>query len=241
MESKIKTIFMKKIIFLHAFPLNSKMWKYQIQGLKEKFDIYTPDYQNLGKENLKDYADYIYNFCKENGIEKAIFVGLSMGGYIIFQLLRYYKEIIEGIVLANTKAIADNEEAKKRRYEMIERIEKDGTTFLEDFYIDKFLKNRSLESENLIREMIKEAKKESIIAMLKALATREDSTDLLKEISIPTLIIAGMEDELTTLEDAKIMHENIKNSKLIIFENCKHLSNLEYPDKFNESIIEFLK
>ncbi len=232
---------MMNIVFLHAFPLNSKMWKYQIQELKDKFNIYTPDYQNLGKENLKDYADYIYNFCKENGIRRAIFVGLSMGGYIIFQLLRDYRDLLEGIVLANTKAISDNKEAKKRRYEMIEKIEREGTLFLEDFYIDKFLKNKSLENESLIREMIREVKKESIISMLKALATREDSTELLREINIPTLIISGMEDELATIEDAKFMHENIKNSRLIIFENCKHLSNLEYPHQFNKAIIEFLK
>lgn len=232
---------MKNVVLLHAFPLNSNMWKYQIQGLKDTFNLYAPDYQNLGKENLRDYADYVYNFCKQNGIERAFFVGLSMGGYIIFQIIRYYRELLEGIVLANTKASADTNQAREGRYKLIERIEKEGTTFLEDDYLEKFLKYKTPEKEHLVRGMIKEAKKESIISMLKALAHREDSIELLGSIDIPTLIIAGRDDELTTVEDAKIMHQNIKNSKLIIFEDCKHLSNIEYPDKFNDTIKNFIQ
>ncbi|MEO0144789.1 MAG: alpha/beta hydrolase [candidate division WOR-3 bacterium] len=232
---------MRNIIFLHAFPLNSKMWKYQIENLSKDFNVYAINYQNLNKEHLKNYAEFVYEFCQKNDIKKAVFVGISMGGYIIFQMLRYYKNLIEAIVLANTKASADSKEAKKKRFELIKRIEKEGTEFLIDEYIVKFLKNRDKEKEKFIAQMIKEAHKDSIISMLKALANREDSIEILNKIDVPTLIIAGKEDELSTIEDAKIMNDNIRNSKLIIFENCKHLSNIEYPEKFNNAIREFLK
>jgi Predicted hydrolases or acyltransferases (alpha/beta hydrolase superfamily) len=88
--------------------------------------------------------------------------------------------------------------------------------------------------------MILEAKKESLISSLKALANRESSIEILKEIEVPTLIISSTDDNLTTIEDAKIMNKYIKNSKLIIFENCAHLSNLEYPEKFNNVIRDFI-
>ncbi|MEO0225086.1 MAG: alpha/beta hydrolase [candidate division WOR-3 bacterium] len=229
----------KNIVFLHAFPLNSKMWKYQAENLKE-FKIHLIDYQNLSKENLKDYADFVYQFLIENKINKAIFVGLSMGGYIIFQMLRYYKNFIEGIVLANTKATADSLELKNKRLELIKRIENEGIEFLVDEYLPKFLKNRTKEKEELIKGMIMEAKKESLIALLKALANREDSSEILKEIEVPTLIISGDSDILSTIEDAKLMNRYIKNSKLLIFENCAHLSNLEYPENFNNAIRNFI-
>ncbi len=229
----------KNIIFLHAFPLNSKMWKYQVEGLKE-FKIHLIDYQNLSKENLKDYADFIYQFLSKNRIKKAIFVGLSMGGYIIFQMVRYYKNFIEGIVLANTKASSDSPEQKNKRFELIKRIENEGIEFLIDEYLPKFLKNRSKEKEEMIKNIIMEARKESLIASLKALANREDSTEILKNIEVPTLIISGTDDVLSTIEDAKLMNKYIKNSKLVIFENCAHLSNLEYPENFNNVIKNFI-
>jgi 3-oxoadipate enol-lactonase len=229
----------KNIVFLHAFPLNSKMWKYQAENLRE-FNIYLVDYQNLLKENLKDFADFVYQFLNENKIERAIFVGLSMGGYIIFQMVRYYKNFIEGIVLANTKASADSLELRNKRFELIKRIENEGIEFLIDEYLEKFLKNRNKEKEEMIRNMILEAKKESLISSLKALANRESSIEILKEIEVPTLIISSTDDTLTTIEDAKIMNKYIKNSKLIIFENCAHLSNLEYPEKFNNVIRNFI-
>lgn len=229
----------KNIVFLHAFPLNSKMWKYQAENLRE-FNIYLIDYQNLLKENLKDFADFVYQFLNENKIERAIFVGLSMGGYIIFQMVRYYKNFIEGIVLANTKASADSLELRNKRFELIKRIENEGIEFLIDEYLEKFLKNRNKEKEEMIRNMILEAKKESLISSLKALANRESSIEILKEIEVPTLIISSTDDTLTTIEDAKIMNKYIKNSKLIIFENCAHLSNLEYPEKFNNVIRDFI-
>jgi 3-oxoadipate enol-lactonase len=229
----------KNIVFLHAFPLNSKMWKYQAENLRE-FNIYLIDYQNLLKENLKDFADFVYQFLNENKIKRAIFVGLSMGGYIIFQMVRYYKNFIEGIVLANTKASADSLELRNKRFELIKRIENEGIEFLIDEYLEKFLKNRNKEKEEMIRNMILEAKKESLISSLKALANRESSIEILKEIEVPTLIISSKDDTLTTIEDAKIMNKYIKNSKLIIFENCAHLSNLEYPEKFNNVIRDFI-
>jgi 3-oxoadipate enol-lactonase len=229
----------KNIVFLHAFPLNSKMWKYQAENLKE-FKIYLIDYQNLLKENLKDFADFVYQFLNENKIKRAIFVGLSMGGYIIFQMVRYYKNFIKGIVLANTKASADSLELRNKRFELIKRIENEGIEFLIDEYLEKFLKNRNKEKEEMIRNMILEAKKESLISSLKALANRESSIEILKEIEVPTLIISSTDDTLTTIEDAKIMNKYIKNSKLIIFENCAHLSNLEYPEKFNNVIRDFI-
>jgi 3-oxoadipate enol-lactonase len=229
----------KNIVFLHAFPLNSKMWKYQAENLRE-FNIYLVDYQNLLKENLKDFADFVYQFLNENKIERAIFVGLSMGGYIIFQMVRYYKNFIKGIVLANTKASADSLELRNKRFELIKRIENEGIEFLIDEYLEKFLKNRNKEKEEMIRNMILEAKKESLISSLKALANRESSIEILKEIEVPTLIISSTDDTLTTIEDAKIMNKYIKNSKLIIFENCAHLSNLEYPEKFNNVIRNFI-
>jgi 3-oxoadipate enol-lactonase len=229
----------KNIVFLHAFPLNSKMWKYQAENLRE-FNIYLIDYQNLLKENLKDFADFVYQFLNENKIKRAIFVGLSMGGYIIFQMVRYYKNFIKGIVLANTKASADSLELRNKRFELIKRIENEGIEFLIDEYLEKFLKNRNKEKEEMIRNMILEAKKESLISSLKALANRESSIEILKEIEVPTLIISSTDDTLTTIEDAKIMNKYIKNSKLIIFENCAHLSNLEYPEKFNNVIRNFI-
>lgn len=231
---------MKNIVFLHAFPLNSKMWKYQVSELKA-YNCYAIDYQNLRINTLKDIADFVYSFCKENKIERAIFIGLSMGGYVIFEIFRHYKEIIEAIVLCNTKATPDSPEMKEKRYKLIEKIKNEGTSFLADEYIPKFLENRNSENEEFIKDMINSAKAENIISTLLALSNRNDNVDLLEKMDIPTLIIASDKDEISTLEDARLMNERIKNSKLVILKNCKHISNIDCKEEFNRALSEFLK
>ncbi|MCS7244794.1 MAG: alpha/beta hydrolase [candidate division WOR-3 bacterium] len=231
---------MKNIVFLHAFPLNSKMWKYQVSKFKT-YNCYAVDYQNLSINTLKDISDFVYSFCKESSIEKAIFVGLSMGGYVIFEIFRHYKQIAEAIVLCNTKATSDSAEMREKRHKIIERIKNEGTSFLADEYIAKFLENRNLENEKFIRDMINEAKAENLISIQLALSNRSDNVDLLDKIDIPTLIIASEKDEISTIEDAKLMNEKIKNSKLVILKNCKHISNIDCKDEFNRTLDEFLK
>src|SRR5262249_27144700 len=111
------------IVFLHAFPLNRTMWAPQVGVLSRRFRTISIDLRGLGESDaphwrysLEQYASDVKGVLVHSGIEKALFVGLSMGGYLEFALYRLYPEIMLGMVLADTRAEADKPELIQWRF-----------------------------------------------------------------------------------------------------------------------------
>ncbi len=243
----------KAVLFLHAFPLNSKMFCDQFKALeKEGIPYIAVDYPGFGNERnfLSDYTietltDLILGKIKDLGIKKVIPVGDSMGGYIMFDMWRRYNEIVDGFVFVSTRAEADTEEAKKGRYATIDRIKKEGKDFLIDFMLEAqtspSTKKDSQKMEKL-RCIMNEATEEGIIKALKALADRSDNTGILPSINVPALVVAGTDDEKVTPPDiVKNIADGIKGSEFVVLPDSAHLPPFENPDGFNRVLIEFIK
>ena len=241
------------VLFLHAFPLNSKMWKPQFEKLcEENIPFLAIDYPGFGRSALSskdpsmdDFADEIYSAVKRISLDKVVVVGLSMGGYVALSLYRDHPDIFQGLVLANTKAIADTEEGREKRFKLIEEIRKDPSmSGLIRFHLEKFYTAETRTNKpvliNLAETLMKKAKPEGVIHALKAMANRKDSTDLLKEISFPVLVIAGENDSLIPISDSQFMVDNLKNGELAVIPNAAHLSNIESSEAFNKSLIKYL-
>ena len=240
------------VLFLHAFPLNSDMYTEQFKALKKEGITYVAvDYHGFGKtplfptfKDLKQYTDYIVSKLFENGIEQVVPVGDSMGGYIMFDMWKRHREIIKGFVFVSTRAEADTEEARKNRMLTIERIKKEGIDFLIKFMLEAQTSPNTKKNTEKMKNLeciMRKATPEGVINALIALANREDFTDILKDISVPTLVIAGKDDEKVTPPSVvKKIAEGIPNSKFIEIENSAHLPPFENPEKFNEILIKFL-
>ncbi len=249
----IKSNFPTAVLFLHAFPLNKNMYKYQFEAFeKEGIPFFAVDYPGFGENPLPvkpltmaQITDYIVSKLNEYGIKKVIPIGDSMGGYIMFELWRNYKELINGFVFVSTRAEADTEEAKKARYATIERIKKEGKNFLIEFMLDAQPSPSTKQNKQKMEQlkcMMEEASEDGIIKALIALAERNDNTDLLKTIDVPTLVIAGKDDEkVTPPEIVKPIADGIPNAEFYIVSNAGHLPPFENPEEFNNIIIPFLK
>ncbi len=243
----------RAVLFLHAFPLNSKMFCDQFKALeKEGIPYIAVDYPGFGTERnfVSDYTietltDIILGKIKDLGVKKVIPVGDSMGGYIMFDIWRRYSEIVDGFVFVSTRAEADTEEAKKSRYATIEKIGKEGKDFLIDFMLDAqtspATKKNSKKMEKL-RCIMNEATEEGIIKALKALADRPDNTGVLPSINVPTLVVAGKDDEKVTPPDiVKNIADGIKVSEFVVLPESAHLPPFENPEDFNRALIGFIK
>ena len=145
------------VVFLHAFPLSRVMWAPQEAALASQFRIITIDLRGHGESDaplwhysLDQAADDVRGLLDHLSIRQAIFVGLSMGGYILFAFYRKYPEFVKGLVLADTKAQADTDEGKQVRFEMAQVAYKQGASAVADIMIPKLLSpatvqtNRSL-------------------------------------------------------------------------------------------------
>ena len=239
------------IIFLHAFPLNRTMWAEQEHPLSSQFRVITIDLRGHGESDaplwrytLDQAADDVIGLLDHLSIRQAVFVGLSMGGYILFALYRKYAERVKGLVLADTRAQADTAEGKEARFQMAQTAYKKGPSAIADIMIPKLLSPASVQTKpelvRRVRRMIEGNQISGIAGDLMAMAERPDSVTLLKHITCPTQIIVGELDLPTPPADAKLMTDWIPNAHLVIIPEAAHLSNLEQPSPFNETVRSFV-
>lgn len=237
------------LIFLHAFPLTGDMWKDQINLFSEKFYCLAPDLPGFGESPHHDtaitfeyYVDSVLNYLKESKIEKAIWCGLSMGGYLALRMYEKNPEQCRALILCDTKAGADGNEAKLKRWSNIQMLSKNRTEFIEAQWQalvgDSSKNNDSL--KNLFEKLVAKVTNAGIISGLVALATRTDSTPGLSKIRVPVLLLVGEEDKVTPVSESEIMAKSIVGSQMKIIGTSGHLSNLENPQKFNDHLSEFL-
>lgn len=239
------------LVLLHAFPLNSRMWEPQTTVLGENRRVITPDYPGFGRSprppaqpDVRYYAEQVRDLLDELKLHRVILGGLSMGGYVAFACLRLFPERISALLLANTRPDPDAEEIKETRRETARRVAEEGVGVLPELQMERLLAPQTLKNDKTlvesVRGMILESSPDGVVAALGAMRERPDSTDLLGKINVPTLVIGGAEDALSTPEIMKNMAEKIPDSRHLTLPDAGHLSNLEASEGFNAALEEFL-
>ncbi len=240
------------LIFLHAFPLSKEMWQPQVLELAGSYRVITLDLRGHGESDallwnftLEDYADDVIELLDHLKIVQAVFIGLSMGSYILFSLYRKYSNRVQALVLADTRAQEDSREGKAGRQAMTQLAYKKGASAIAKAMIPKLLTPSTIQQHpeiaDQLRKMILRTPPEGIIVDLMAMAARPDSTSLLSTISCPTLIVVGEEDAATPVTESASMAERIAGAKLVTLPGAGHLSNFEQPEAFNEALHTFLR
>lgn len=238
------------IVFLHAFPLNRTMWTAQAETLSPHFRIITIDLRGHGESDaplwqytLDQAADDVRALLDHLAIQQAVFVGLSMGGYILFAFYRKYAACVMGLVLADTRAQADTAEGRDGRFQMAQIAYKKGPSAIAEIMIPKLLSPATIKTRpevvQRVRAMIERNPISGIAGDLMAMAERPDSVPLLKQISCPTQIICGELDQATSPSDAKFMAQYIPHARLALIPNAAHLANLEQADVFTHVVRSF--
>jgi 3-oxoadipate enol-lactonase len=239
------------IIFLHAFPLNRTMWAQQEEALSLRFRVITVDLRGHGESDaplwrytLEQSADDVNALLDQLSIQQAIFVGLSMGGYILFAFYRKYAARVKGLILADTRAQADTAEGKDGRFQMAQTAYKKGPSAIADIMMPKLLSPATIQTRTAlvqqVRVMIENNQISGIAGDLMAMAERPDSIPLLKQITCPAQIIVGELDQATPPSDAQLMADQIPNARLSIIPGAAHLTNLEQPEAFNHIVANFV-
>jgi pimeloyl-ACP methyl ester carboxylesterase len=241
------------LVFIHAFPLHGGMWEPQRQGLSDLAGIVALDLPGFGNEarldsetfTMKLAARFVQHELEAKGIDQCVLAGLSMGGYVSFECWKLFPEKIRGLVLADTRAGADTDEGKKKRYEQAEQIGRGEFDRFAEALLEKLLsektRNERTDLVDAVRRLMHSSLPESSIAALLGMAQRADSTDLLPTISVPTAVIVGEHDAITAVEESRKMVDAIPDATLTVISNAGHLSNLENPVEFNAAVRELLE
>ncbi len=167
-----------------------------------------------------------------------------MGGYVAFECMRLFPERVSALVLANTRPEPDPEEMREIRNEMALSVARDGVEVLVELQMERLLAPEAMRDDELVervRAMILENSPDGAVAALGAMRERPDSTALLGELDVPTLVIGGEEDDISSPEVMGAMAAKIPGARHVTMPQTGHLSNLEAPEKFNAALDEFLK
>jgi pimeloyl-ACP methyl ester carboxylesterase len=238
------------LLLLHAFPLTRAMYADQVDALRDVARVLTLDAPGVGRSEpgpvtIDGIADLAARLLDALQIPRAVVGGVSMGGYAALAFARRHPGKLLGLVLANTRAAADSDEARKGRVEMAAVARKEGPSAIAERMLPKVLgasalkRNRKLVER--VREMIESVPGDVIADLLGALAGRADSTPILERIQVPTLVISAEEDTLTPASEAVEWSKRIPESRYLEIQGAGHLSNLEAPEKFNKAVREFLE
>jgi pimeloyl-ACP methyl ester carboxylesterase len=239
------------MLFIHGFPLDRTMWRDLIAPLTGRRRV-APDLRGLGLSDvpesgysMQEYADDMGALLDVLGLEQVAVCGLSMGGYVALEMMRRHKDRVRALILMNTRAEPDDDEARAGRDEMIQLVQRQGPAALADLLLPKLLAPTSLATTpdvvERVRTMITSSPATGVIGALSAIKQRPDSRPDLGAITVPTLVVAGREDQLIPAESSRFMADRIPDAHLTMIAGAGHLSPMEQPTATSRVISEFLE
>ncbi len=240
------------VVLLHPFPANRGVWRPAAELLAAQYRLVLPDLRGHGESGagegpatMEKHAADVARVIDDLGIRKAVFAGESIGGYILFEFWRRMRERVSGLVLCNTKAGADNEEARANRLRSAEEVEKRGVEPFVESMIPKLLGETTRRARpDLVeraRAMMMQMAPAGVAAVQRGMAARPDSMETLATINAPTLLITGDEDTLTGVGEAEVMQRRIARSTLQVIPRSGHYAVFEQHEEAARLMRQFLE
>jgi pimeloyl-ACP methyl ester carboxylesterase len=220
------------VILLHAFPVDERMWEPQLPVLAS-YGVTAPNLYDLGGSSIDGWAQRILEEVEGDFVA----VGASMGGYVGLAMARQAPERTRGLLLAGSRPDADSPERRESRAITINLIEEAGAEGLWENQRDKLFAEEPPESA---REMALARNQEELVRGVEALRDRADSSGILPTLQIPVVFALGAGDLFFKVEEARAFAKQAPFGRLVVFEESRHLPNLEQPDEFNETLRELL-
>jgi pimeloyl-ACP methyl ester carboxylesterase len=240
------------VVLLHPFPANHEFWLPVAEGLSTRYRVILPDLRGHGDSGVGDgpatmdkHAADIARVMDDAEIGRALLIGVSIGGYALFEFWRRHRGRVAALGLCNTKAPADNAEARAGRLQAANDVIERGTELFFENMIPRLLGKTTRETrpdlvEGALR-MLRKMSPEDVAQVQRGMAARPDSVETLKTINVPTLLVTGDEDILTGVNEAELMRQNISGSELRVIPKAGHYSPWEQPEEAAKVLREFLE
>ena len=239
------------LLLVHGFPHDAALWRPQLDGLADVAHVVAPELRGLGRSASGDapatmdaYADDLACVLDALGIERAVVGGLSMGGYVALAFWRRHPARVRALVLADTRAGADDDAGRATRRELMGLARDAGAAAIADRMLEGMVgrstRRRLPELVDDVRLMLARQPVDGIVRALQAMHDRPDSGPTLATIDVPTLVLVGDEDAITPPAEARRLHEGIAGSRLAVITGAGHVSTLERAAAANHLLREFL-
>ncbi|GAA4014271.1 alpha/beta hydrolase [Hymenobacter fastidiosus] len=238
------------LVFLHGFAESREIWSDLLHGLPAEYHILNLNLLGHGTNihDVRDYsmeaqARYVAEKLLATGVEKAVFVGHSMGGYVALAFAERWPERVAGLALINSSAYADGEEKKAAREKNVAFVERHGVEkFMESFIRPLFApvnRERLTPQREFLEEIGKATPAETIIGGMRAMAARPDRTKVLRTARFPVLLVAGKEDVAVPLEQSVAQAPLAPVAHALFLADVGHLAYYEQPELTRQAVADF--
>lgn len=240
------------LVLLHPFPVHHEFWLPAANALASRYRLIMPDLRGHGESGvgegpatMEKHAADVRAVMDDADVGRAPMIGVSIGGYLLFEFWRKYASRVAALALCNTKAPADNAEARAGRLQAATDVLERGTEPFFQSMIAKVLAKSTRESrpdlvDNAMR-MMQKMSAEDVAQVQRGMADRPDSVQTLKTINVTTVLVTGDEDPMTGAKEAELMHQHIPGSQIRVIPKAGHYSPWEQPEQFARILRQFLE
>jgi pimeloyl-ACP methyl ester carboxylesterase len=239
------------VLLLHPFPLNRLFWRPMVQKLGGTLRTIAPDYRGFGDSpaqppfTMHAYKRDVAALLDRLDTGPVVVCGVSMGGYVAFELWRRRPDLVRGLVLAHTRAEPDGPAQAEARRATMALVQEEGPSALVGRMFEGMLGATTHatrpEVAALVRTAMQHAPRQGTLGALEALLTRPDSRPALATISVPTVVVSGEEDVLTPPALQDDIAAGIRGARRVVLPKVGHLGPLEDPVRFAGMLRAFVE
>jgi pimeloyl-ACP methyl ester carboxylesterase len=214
------------------------LWNQQVDALEGDFKCWTADHTRSGT-----MAGVAADVLREAPFERFALAGLSMGGYVAFEIMRQAPGRVDRLALLDTSARADTPQQLEKRRGLISLALRGRFIGVTQALLPLFIHPSQLADEELVttvKQMARNIGREGFVRQEQAIMSRADSRPLLPTIACPTLVLCGLQDVVTPLDRHEEMAGGISGATLKVIQECGHLSTLERPAEVSQALKAWL-
>jgi len=239
------------VVLLHPFPVTHEFWMPVAEALATRYRVVLPDLRGHGDSGIGEgpatmekHAADIARVMDDADVGRAWLVGVSIGGYALFEFWRKHRGRVAALGLCNTKAQADGPQARAERLQAANDVLDRGTEPFFESLIPRVMAKTTREMrpdlvDGALR-MMRKLSGEDVAQVQRGMAARPDSVETLKTINVPTLLVTGEEDVITGMNEAELMRQHIPGSQLRVIPKAGHYSAWEQPEEATKLLRQFL-
>jgi len=234
------------MVLIHGFGLDRSIWKPMVSGHFGDQRVILPDLRGHGESEAPEgpysmctLAEDIAGLLDHLKIDKAIVCGHSLGGYVALAFAEVYPDRLAGLGLITTRAIADTDEGRAGRYSLVEKVAQGGSVVLAESLTPRLTKDEAILKQSFA--IIEHTPPNGIIGAAIGMAERPDRTNLLSEITVPALVVAGEEDQIIELQECIHMADLLPMGELLVIPNAGHMPMLEAPQVLGKGLLSLVE
>jgi len=236
------------LVLIHAFPTDHRIWDDQLRALSDIRRVVAVDLRGRGRSPATDdgwtietYGEDVAETIDSLDAGPVDLGGISMGGYVVFDVFRRRPDLIRSLILASTRCTEDPPEGKAGRSRVAALVREKGTSALIGMMFDKMFSPHATDLVKAkVRMMFEELPAEAAAGDSLAMRDRPDSTQDLAKIATPTLVLHGEDDQLMPIGTARRMAAAISGAEFVPIPAAGHLTSVENPEAVNAALRSFL-